>query len=140
MTNISMRRKQVIIKTVTFRSGAVLLILGLLTIPFCPWMWKSLPDGYFPYSGQVIDKGMEHHLFFTGENHWDNYIIVQEADGTRKKKYLGDYAYAVVQAGTYVVKKKGFREIPLRIGQKDPRELLGQFQKEKNDPQTDAPD
>jgi hypothetical protein len=99
---------------------------------FCPWMWRSLPDGYFPYSGQVVDKGIEFHLFFTGENHWDNYIIVQESDGTRRKKYLGDYAYAIVQTGTYVVKKKGFREIPLSPGQTDPRELLRQFSERKD--------
>jgi len=128
-----MSAKPVIIRRATFRSGAVLVILGLLTIPFCPWMWKSLPDGYFPYSGQVIDKGVEHHLFFTGENHWDNYIIVQGSDGTKKKKYLSDYPYAIVQIGTYVVKKKGFGEIPLRPGQIDPRELLRQFQEKKND-------
>jgi hypothetical protein len=127
-----MRTKSVIIKMVTFRSGAVLFILGLLTILFCPWMWKSLPDGYFPYSGQVVDKGMEHHLFLTGENHWDNYIIVRNSDGTKKKKYLSDYPYAIVQTGTYVVKKKGFGEIPLRPGQKDPRELLRQFQGKEN--------
>jgi hypothetical protein len=127
-----MTAKKVVIKIVAFRSSALLVLLGLLTMLFCPWMWRSLPDGYFPYSGQVVDKGIEFHLFFTGENHWDNYIIVQESDGTRRKKYLGDYAYAIVQTGTYVVKKKGFREIPLSPGQTDPRELLRQFSERKD--------
>jgi hypothetical protein len=94
-------------------------------------MWKSLPDGYFPYSGQVVYKGTEYHLFFTGENHWDKYIILQDSDGTRRKKYLDDFSYAIVQTGTYVIKRKGFREIPLRPGEKDPREQLRELQKEK---------
>jgi hypothetical protein len=123
---------RVVTTTVIVRSGAVLFLLGFLTMLFCPWMWRSLPDAYFPYSGQVVDKGTEYHLFLTGENHWDNYIIVQQSDGTRSKKYLGDYAYAIIETGTYVVKKKGFREVPLRPGQTDPRELLRQVQKKKS--------
>jgi hypothetical protein len=132
-----MAPKLFIVRSITYRSGLAVAILLLITLPFCPWMWKSVPDAYFPYSGTVVDKGMEFHLFFDGDNHFTNYIVVEDLQGVRKKKYVGDSVFAIVQLGSFVVKKKGLGELPLRAGQLDPREALRKVRKEGGG-QTDA--
>jgi hypothetical protein len=38
----------------------------LFTFLFCPWLWKPLSDGYYAYSGVVVDKGTEIHLITFG--------------------------------------------------------------------------
>jgi hypothetical protein len=121
-------QRLLIVRSVRFNTTVATVIVFVLTTALCPWMWKSLPDGYFPYSGTVVDKGEEFHLFIAGENHWDNYIVVEDSHGRREKKYVGDYAHAIVQVGTFVVKKRGFSEIPLRPGQTDPRDILRKIQ------------
>ena len=130
-TSAVMVSRIVVARSVKYRSGVAVAILFLVTLPFCPWMWKSVPDGYFPYSGTVVDKGMEHHFFFDGDNHFNRYIIIQDLHGIHKKKYVSDSVYAIVQVGTFVVKKKGLGEMPLRPGEIDPREALRNLQKEE---------
>jgi hypothetical protein len=107
------------------------LALFFLTIPFCPWIWKEVPDSYFAYSGLVVEKGTEHHPF-AGEG-WANYIVVEDSRGVRTKKYLSDSEYALVEKGTPVVKKRGFGEFPLRSGQLTPAELSRELEKRKRE-------
>lgn len=94
-------------------------LIFLLSLPFCPWMWKPLTDSYFPYSGTVVEKGIEHHYFAESR---DDYIIIQDANSSRTKKYLTEYESAFVDLGSFVVKEKGFGHLPLRPGQLDPRD------------------
>ena len=119
-------KQKVVFRSVTIRpleSTLGIAVLFGITLLFCPWLWKGLPDAYFPYSGVVAGKGTEFHLL-NGWNHWDNYIIVEDAHGGRTKRYLGDSEYALVQTGTFVVKKRGFGELPLQPGQLTPSQLL----------------
>jgi hypothetical protein len=51
---------------------------------------------------------------------------------------LGDFAFATVEKGTFVIKKRGFGQIPLRPGQRDPRDMLRQYQKEQAERETGA--
>ena len=96
-------------------------------VALCPWIWKGALDAYFPYSGMVVDKGSEFHilnLFAEGGNWWEYYIIVENQHGKRAKKYVSGVTYIWVDKGTFVVKKRGFGEMPLRPGQKTPGELI----------------
>lgn len=114
---------------VSFRSvrlgpKATTLIVFGVSLFFCPWIWKPLPDGYFGYSGFVVEKGLEHHIFTAGRRSGDAYIVIRQPDGKREKKYVGDFAYAIISTGTFVVKKRGLQELPLRPDQTDPRDIL----------------
>lgn len=105
-------------------SGVALAIVLLLSGICFPWLWKDLPDAYFPYSGTIVAKGSEDHNWLTGTMTLDYYIVVEDSRGLRTKKYVSAREQALVQIGTYVVKRRGFGEWPLSPGQKDPREIL----------------
>ncbi len=109
-----------IVKSVRYRPWVGTALLFLLTLPFCPWMWKDWTDSYFPYSGMVVEKGVDHHYFAEGT---DAYIVVEDSHGIRTKKYVSQYTSAFIEVGSFVMKKKGFRALPLRPGQIDPRTL-----------------
>jgi hypothetical protein len=113
-------------------SGVALAIVLLLSGVCFPWLWKSLPDAYFPYSGTIVAKGSEDHNWLTGTMTLDYYIIVEDSRNIRTKKYVTAQQQALVQIGTYVVKKRGFGEWPLSPGQKDPREILREHENKKN--------
>lgn len=115
---------RVLFKSVRLGPKATTLVLFGVSLFFCPWIWKPLPDGYFGFSGVVVEKGTEHHVFTAGRRTGDTYIVIQRPDGKRGKKYVSDFAYAIISPGTFVVKRRGFRELPLRPDQTDPRDIL----------------
>jgi hypothetical protein len=136
-TTLVMSPRIVIARFLTIRprnTAIGLATVFALTMLFCPWMWKGLPDGYFPYSGTVVEKGQEFH-WITGESHWYPYMIIEDRQGRRTKKYLTEYQYAVVKTGTFVVKKRGF-ETPLQPGQKSYSELLHELEEQKKQKQS----
>jgi hypothetical protein len=47
---------------------------------------REIPDTYFPYAGVVVEKGLDSHL---GVGGWGRYIIIQDEQGRRSKKYVG---------------------------------------------------
>ncbi|HET9281233.1 MAG TPA: hypothetical protein VFR24_04660 [Candidatus Angelobacter sp.] len=94
-------------------ASALLLILFFL----CPWGWKSLSDEYFPYSGVVVEKGSD----FAG---YGRYIIIEDAQGKRSKKYVDPYSYAYVRIGTPAIKERGFGKRALPVGEKSPFQTL----------------
>ena len=114
-----MAPRLIIIRSVRYHPWVGTTILFLLILPFCPWIWRGLTDSYFPYSGTVVEKGIEHHFAELS----DDYIVVEDSHGVRTKKYVNEYASVIVELGSFVVKQKGFRKLPLRPGQIDPRDL-----------------
>jgi|SRR6266853_5519057 len=112
-------------------------LVALALVPWlCPWLWKAIPDEYFPYSGVVVEKGIDSSLGLAG---WGRYIIIQDAQGERIKKYLNRYGYGFVRVGTFVVKKKGLNEYPLPPGQMSPSELHREIEKRKLEKQSQHP-
>jgi hypothetical protein len=71
------------------RSIAWYAIATFFVLWLCPWLWKCIPDTYFPYSGVVVDRGIE--ALVGGEGRC---IIVQDGEGNRTKKYVTRYGYA----------------------------------------------
>ncbi len=67
-------------------SGLVLGIVLLLSGICFPWLWKSLPDAYFPYFGMIVMKGSEDHTWLGGIMDLDYFIIVEDSHGDRTKK------------------------------------------------------
>lgn len=115
--------QRVILKSLRLGPKTAIAVISSVGLLFCPWIWKPLPDGYFSYSGIVIEKGTEHHFLSTRRRTGNSYVVLQAPDGTRVKKYVSDFAYAIVRPGTFVAKKRGLHELPLRPDQTDPREI-----------------
>lgn len=116
-------------KSIRWRSVVWYLAAVLVILAFCPWLWKGIPDTYFPYSGLVVDKGVDSCLGLGG---WGRYIIIQDAEGKRSKKYVNYYGHAFAKVGTFVVKKRGLGEYPLPPGEKPPFETLRETEKRKH--------
>ncbi|HEV2988732.1 MAG TPA: hypothetical protein VG759_09840 [Candidatus Angelobacter sp.] len=111
------------------RSLTWYLVALALVLWICPWLWKGIPDEYFPYSGVVVEKGIDSHL--AGLGGWGRYIIIQDAPGERTKKYVNLYGYGFVRVGTFVVKKRGLKEYPLPPDELSPSELRREIEKQK---------
>lgn len=89
-----------------------------------PWGLKSFSDYYFPYSGVVVEKGYD--------IAWrDRYIIIEDTQGRRSKKYVDPYGYAYARVGTFVVKQKGFGKYPLPPGEESPFKTIEQIKERK---------
>lgn len=130
-----MARRILIVRLITIGPlGSALAILFLI-FAFCPWTWNLIPDSYFPYSGVVVDKGSDYHLLDRLLTDYDDprsyYIILTDERGSRTKKYVNSVAYMLLEKGTFVVKKRGLGEMPLRPGQKSPSEILQELEKRK---------
>lgn len=110
------------------RSVLWYLVAGAVILALCPWLWRGIPDAYFPYAGLVVEKGMDSPLGLGG---WGRYIVIQDEQNRRSKKYVGYSGYAFVKVGTYVVKKRGLGEYPLPPGEKPPAEMLREIEKRK---------
>ena len=104
------------------RVGLGWLIPFLLFFFFCPWGLKSFSDYYFPYSGVVVDKGCD--IAWAGR-----YILIEDTQGRRSKKYVDPYGYAFARVGTFVVKQKGFGRYPLPPGEESPFKTLEEIKK-----------
>jgi len=64
----------------------------------------------------------------------DWYIILEDSNGYRTKRYVGAVGYAYCEIGSYVVKKKGLGEYPRKPGDLTPvevKELLRQKREQK---------
>ena len=116
------------LKDTRLRSAAWYLTAGAVVLALCPWLWKEIPDAYFPYAGVAAEKGVDSYLGLGG---WGRYIIIQDEQGRRSRKYVGYYGYAFAKVGTYVVKKRGFGKYPLPPGEKPPFEMLREIEKRK---------
>jgi len=80
-----------------FVRNIVLLALILL---FCPWLWMR----HSAYSGIVIERGTNWHLFGGGH---DNYIIVRTPKGKKIKTYFDvTNGYPPPKVGDFVVAEK----------------------------------
>jgi hypothetical protein len=97
------------------------VVATVLVLVLCPWLWQGWIDSYLPYSGTVVDKGIERHLLAVRGD--PKYILLRDGSGAIEKRYVGDYGYAFTHIGTYVVKKKGFSEYPHGPNEKTPGEL-----------------
>jgi hypothetical protein len=130
-----MARKVLILRSAIrpLESRVGLAVALCVLIALSPWIWKGALDAYFPYSGTVVDKGSEFHLLnlLCEDSSWVYYIIVENDHGVRTKKYVSDVGYIWVDKGTFVVKKRGFGEMPLRPGQKTPGELIREHEERK---------
>ncbi|HET9285261.1 MAG TPA: hypothetical protein VFR24_25190 [Candidatus Angelobacter sp.] len=104
------------------------LMGAAVILALCPWLWKDIPDAYFPYSGIVVDKGTDSLL---GVGGWARYIVIQDAEGKRSKKYVDAYGYAFARTGMFVEKKRGFGKYPLAPGEKLPSEMLKEIEQRK---------
>lgn len=111
-----------------FRSVVWYLVAAAVILALCPWLWKGIPDAYFPYAGVVVEKGTDS---FLGLGGWGRYLVIQDEQGRRSKKYVGYYGYAFAKVGTFVVKKRGLGEYPLPPGEKPPFETLREIEKQK---------
>jgi len=109
--------RRLVVRTTTYHPLVGTVILLVVILPFTP-LGKSVVDDYVPYSGRVIDKGFQHDFLGDGSN---PYLVIEDARGVRTKRYVSLYTHGIVQVGSYVEKKRGFTEIPLRPGQQDPR-------------------
>lgn len=119
-------------RSTRWRSVIWYLSAALVILALCPWLWKGIPDAYFPYAGVVVEKGVDSYF---GVGGWGRYVIIQDAQGRRSKKYVNYYGYAFAKVGTYVVKKRGFKEYPLPPGEKPPFETLREIQRQKSQEQ-----
>jgi hypothetical protein len=107
-------------------SGTTLLLV-VLTLPFTMHVWKGWWDSYSGYSGVVVDKGREFHLLGFA----NRFLILEDTQGHKFKKYVGHYGYAFTRVGTFVVKNRGFGEYPRHPGEKTPTELLREAERIK---------
>jgi len=107
--------------------GTIFLVV-VLTLPFSTNIWLGWWDAYSGYSGVVIDKGSEFHLLRPMTEH---FLVLEDAQGHRFKKYVGHDGYAFTRVGTFVVKKQGFGEYPRQPGEKTPSELLAEGERIK---------
>ena len=94
------------------------VVAGVLLV--CPWLWQSARDAYIGYSGVVVDKGNYMWIPFRGP---DWYIVLEDSQGHRTRRYVNAYGYAYSDIGSYVVKKRGLGEYPRRPGDLTPREF-----------------
>lgn len=76
--------------------------------------WMQWWDAYVPYSGLVVSKGEDYQLLARTWHHEVPYIILQDQNGKRSKRYVSR-AIPAIATGTYVVKKRGFAEDPTDI-------------------------
>lgn len=120
------------IHSTRLRSLAWYVTALLLVLWFCPWRWKGFLDAYFPYSGVVVEKGIDQNFLLLGGR--GRYIVIQDEAGHSTKKYVGYYGYAFAHIGTFVVKKKGFGEYPFPPDEKHPSELLREGEKRTGKP------
>lgn len=97
--------------------NAVMISAVLLVFP---WLWQSARDAYVGYSGVVVAKGDYLWVPFRGV---DWYIVLEDPQGHRTKRYVNAYGYAYSDIGSYVVKKRGFGEYPRKPGDFTPREI-----------------
>jgi hypothetical protein len=116
------------LKGTRLRSATWYLTAAAVVLALCPWLWKGIPDAYFPYAGVVVEKGVDSYLGLGG---WGLYIVIQDEHGKRSKKYVNHYGYAFAKVGTYVVKKRGLKEYPLPPGEKPPFETLREIENRK---------
>jgi len=110
--------RKLVVRTVSYRAWVATTILFLLILPFSQ-LGKSILDRYVSYSGTVVDEGF-HYDYLGGES--DAYVVIQDSRGVCTKRYVSLATLARVQLSSYVEKKRGFGETPLRPGQKDPRD------------------
>lgn len=113
------------------------VIIAIL-LAVCPWLWQGVRDAYVGYSGKVVAKGNYMWVPFRGP---DWYIIVEDAQGHRTKRYVSAYGYPYCDVGTYVVKKQGFSEFPRKPGEPTPSEFeqLARRKQGKQEQQTTVP-
>ena len=110
--------RKLVVRIVPYRAWIATTILFLLVLPFSQ-LGKSILDSYVSYSGTVVDEGFQYD-YLGGES--DPYIVIQDSRGDRTRRYVSLATLARVQLSSYVEKKRGFGETPLRPGQKDPRD------------------
>jgi hypothetical protein len=71
-------------------------------------------------SGVVVAKG---DYMWVPWRDVDWYIVLEDSQGHRTKRYVSAYGYAYCDIGSYVEKKKGFGEYPRRPGDLTPRDV-----------------
>jgi hypothetical protein len=86
----------------------------------CPWLLQGVRDSYVGYSGIVVAKGDYMWVPFRGV---DWYIILEDSQGRRTKRYVSAYGYAYCDIGSYVVKKRVFGEYPRKPVDLTPHEV-----------------
>lgn len=86
----------------------------------CPWLWQGARDAYVGYSGTVVAKG---NYLWVPLRGIDRYIILEDSNGHRTKRYVSALGYVYSDVGSYVVKKKGLSEFPRKPGDLTPSEI-----------------
>ncbi len=114
----------IIIRSVRYRAWVGTTIVFLITLPF--WLGKPFLDSYVAYSGTVVDRGTAYDIL-SGEE--DSYIVIEDSRGVRTRRYVTDLTDALLPVGSFVVKKRGFGEVPLRPDRPNPRDRIGELEK-----------
>jgi hypothetical protein len=89
-------------------------------LAICPWLWQGVRDAYVGYSGTVVAKG---NYLWVPLRGIDRYIILEDSNGYRTRRYVGALGYVYCDVGSYIVKKKGFGEFPRKPGDLTPSEF-----------------
>jgi hypothetical protein len=97
----------------------------LLVLPLTWHIGRREWDFQAAYSGVVVEKGMDYSLIFGGRDP-DLYIVLQDDLGKRSKRYICSSncsstqlkVWSNIAVGTFVVKDKGYPELPYRPGEK----------------------
>lgn len=105
------------------------LLLSILLLPIAWNIFSRQWDYQSAYSGVIVEKGMACGIdcFLGRRRHADLYIVLQDENGKRFKKYVattshyyGQRVWNDLQAGSFVVKNKGSQEFPRQPGAKAP--------------------
>jgi hypothetical protein len=106
------------------------LILAAVLLPLAWSIGVREWDSYAAYSGVVVEKGMGCGVlcWFGRHHNADLYVILEDGQGHRSKRYVGTTrsAYSSVSwwnnvaVGASVVKNKGYGEVPRELGTNPP--------------------
>ena len=114
-----------IVETPQPRRARKFLLLALVLLPLVWYIARRERDYEVAYSGVVFEKGMDYSLIFGGRTP-DLYLILQDDLGKRSKRYICSRTcssaqlrrWSEISVGTFVVKPKGFGELPYQVGEK----------------------
>ena len=93
--------------------------IAIVLVAMVPRLCFGVRDAYVGFSGTVVEK-QRSWMPLRGVN---RYIILKDSDGHLTKRYVSAYGYVYCDVGSFVVKKKGFGELPRTPGELTPTEV-----------------
>jgi hypothetical protein len=102
---------------------AMLMLALVLVLAPLPMLGIHVMDRLAGYSGTVVDKGTDSHYLIFGPL-FDPYLVIQDSNDRRERRYVSRVEHASAKVGTYVVKPWGWFSSVRRPGQLGTRALI----------------